>query len=104
MRSGEKTRYFNVVYNMDSQLRSMDNRDAFKAQMNSGAAGSMHGGVRPWGGPEEGESSMPTMRCAPGDHRKGFRDHEVRISLDGKKARGKAMWSIPARRAGWRRA
>ncbi|MCK7509122.1 MAG: hypothetical protein MZV70_37185 [Desulfobacterales bacterium] len=28
----QKTRYFNATYNMDSQLRSMGNRDAFKQQ------------------------------------------------------------------------
>src|SRR5271157_3657615 len=28
----QKTRYFNAIYNMDSQLRSMGNRDALKQQ------------------------------------------------------------------------
>ncbi len=93
----QKTRYFNATNNMDSQLRSMGNRDALKQQ----AKLRQHRVHAPLvydlgAGPEEGDLLnaddagvlLETME-------KGSIDHVVRINLAGKKARGKAMWSIP---------
>jgi hypothetical protein len=93
----QKTRYFNATNNMDSQLRSMGNRDALKQQ----AKLRQHRVHAPLvydlgAGPEEGDLLnaddagvlLETME-------KVSIDHEVRINLAGKKARGKAMWSIP---------
>jgi hypothetical protein len=93
----QKTRYFNATNNMDSQLRSMGNRDALKQQ----AKLRQHRVHSPLvydlgAGPEEGDLLnaddagvlLETME-------KVSIDHEVRINLAGKKARGKAMWSIP---------
>lgn len=93
----QKTRYFNAAYNMDSQLRSMDNRDAFKAQMNLRRRRVHAPVVYDLGaGPEEGELlNADDAGVLLETTEKVSVDQEVRISLDGKKARGKAMWSIP---------
>ena len=93
----QKIRYFNATNNMDSQLRSMGNRDALKQQTKL----RQHRVHAPLvydigAGPEEGDLLnaddagvlLETME-------KVSIDHEVRINLAGKKARGKAMWSIP---------
>jgi hypothetical protein len=93
----QKTRYFNAAYNMDSQLRSMGNRDALKQQ-----AKLRHHRVHTpvvydlGGGPEEGgllnaDDAGVLLETSV----KVSIDHEVKIDLAGKKARGKAMWSIP---------
>ena len=93
----QKIRYFNAIYSMDSQLRSMGNRDAIKQQMKLRRR-RIHAPVvyDIGGGPEEGDLLNAqdggilletTEKVSP--------DHEVKVSIDGKKARGKAMWSIP---------
>ena len=93
----QKTRYFNATNNMDSQLRSMGNRDALKQQTKLRQHRVHAPLVYDLGaGPEEGDLLnaddagvlLETME-------KVSIDHEVRINLAGKKARGKAMWSIP---------
>ena len=93
----QKTRYFNAIYNMDSQLRSMGNRDAIKAQMKLRRHRVHAPVVYDLGtGPEEGELlNADDAGLLLETTEKVSLDHEVRISLDGKKARGKAMWSIP---------
>ena len=93
----QKTRYFNATYNMDSQLRSMGNRDALKQQ----AKLRQHRVHAPLvydlgAGPEEGDLlNADDAGVLLETIEKVSIDHEVRINLAGKKARGKAMWSIP---------
>lgn len=93
----QKTRYFNAIYNMDSQLRSMGNRDAFKAQMKLRSHRVHAPVVYDLGaGPEEGELlNADDAGVLLETTEKVSLDHEIRINLDGKRARGKAMWSIP---------
>ncbi len=93
----QKTRYFNIVYNMDSQLRSMGNRDVLKQQMDL-RRHRVHAPVvyDLGGGPEEGDLlNADEAGVLLETSEKVSIDHEVRIDLDGKKARGKTMWSIP---------
>jgi hypothetical protein len=93
----QKTRYFNAANNMDSQLRSMGNRDALK-QQNKLRHHRVHAPlVYDLGsGPEEGgllnadDAGVLLMTSE-----KVSIDHEVKLDLSGKKARGKAMWSLP---------
>lgn len=93
----QKTRYFNATNNMDSQLRSMGNRDALKQQ----AKLRQHRVHAPLvydlgAGPEEGDLlNADDVGVLLETMEKVSIDHEVRINLAGKKARGKAMWSIP---------
>jgi hypothetical protein len=93
----QKTRYFNATNNMDSQLRSMGNRDALKQQTKLRqhrihaplvydlGAGPEDGGLL---NADDAGVLLETME-------KVSIDQEVKINLSGKKARGKAMWSIP---------
>jgi hypothetical protein len=93
----QKVRYFNAIYNMDSQLRSMGNREALKEQTKM----RRHRGHAPvvydiGEGPEEGE----ILNVGDGGllletTEQVSLDHEIKVSIAGKKARGKAMWSIP---------
>jgi len=93
----QKTRYFNATYNMDSQLRSMGNRDALKQQTKL----RQHRVHAPLiydlgAGPEDGDLlNADDAGILLETTEKVSIDHEVRINLAGKKARGKAMWSIP---------
>jgi len=93
----QKTRYFNATNNMDSQLRSMGNRDALKQQ----AKLRQHRVHAPLvydlgAGPEAGDLlNADDAGVLLETTEKVSIDHEVRINLAGKKARGKAMWSIP---------
>jgi hypothetical protein len=93
----QKTRYFNATNNMDSQLRSMGNRDALKQQTNLRKHRVHAPLVYDLGtGPEEGELlNADDAGILLETTEKVSIDHEVRINLAGKKARGKAMWSIP---------
>ena len=93
----QKTRYFNAIYNMDSQLRSMGNRDVLKAQMKLRRHRVHAPVVYDLGtSPEEGELlNADDVGVLLETTEKVSLDHEVRINLDGKKARGKAMWSMP---------
>jgi hypothetical protein len=93
----QRNRYFNAAYNLDSQLRSMGNRDALKQQMMLRRHRIHAPLVYDIGtGPEEGELlNADEIGLLLETSEKVAIDHEVRINLDGKKARGKAMWSIP---------
>jgi hypothetical protein len=93
----QKTRYFNATNNMDSQLRSMGNRDALKQQTNLRKHRVHAPLVYDLGtGPVEGELlNADDAGILLETTEKVSIDHEVRINLAGKKARGKAMWSIP---------
>jgi len=93
----QRTRYFNAIYNMDSQLRSMGNRHALKQQaklrqhrMNAPVVYDLGAG------PEKGDLlNVDDAGLLLETSEKVGIDHEVKINLSGKKARGKAMWSIP---------
>ncbi len=93
----QKTRYFNATNNMDSQLRSMGNRDALKQQTKLRQHRVHAPLVYDLGaGPEEGDLlNADDVGVLLETMEKVSIDHEVRINLAGKKARGKAMWSIP---------
>ena len=93
----QKTRYFNATNNMDSQLRSMGNRDALKQQTKLRQHRVHAPLVYDLGaGPEEGDLlNADDVGVLLETTEKVSIDHEVRINLSGKKARGKAMWSIP---------
>ncbi len=93
----QKTRYFNATNNMDSQLRSMGNRDALKQQTKLRQHRVHAPLVYDLGaGPEAGDLlNADDLGVLLETTEKVSIDHEVRISLSGKKARGKAMWSIP---------
>ncbi len=94
----QRIRYFNTVYNMDSQLRSMGNRDALKDRLKK----RRHTMETPVNydigqGPEpgtlvnvfdEGVLLKTSHKVAP--------DHEVVVMIAGTQARGKALWSIPS--------
>jgi hypothetical protein len=93
----QKVRYFNATYNMDAQLRSMGNRDALKQQMKLRRR-RIHAPVvyDVGGGPEEGELlNIQEEGILLETTEKVSPDHEVKLTIGGKKARGKAMWSIP---------
>jgi hypothetical protein len=93
----QKTRYFNAANNMDSQLRSMGNRDALK-QQNKLRHHRVHAPlVYDLGsGPEEGGLlNADDVGVLLMTSEKVSIDHEVKLDLSGKKARGKAMWSLP---------
>jgi hypothetical protein len=93
----QKTRYFNATNNMDSQLRSMGNRDALKQQTKLRQHRIHAPLVYDLGaGPEDGDLlNADEVGVLLETMEKVSIDHEVRINLAGKKARGKAMWSIP---------
>jgi len=93
----QKTRFFNAVYNMDSQLRSMDKRENFKQQAKLRKHYVHVPLVYDLGtGPEEGDLlNADDVGVLLETAEKVSIDHEVRIDLGGKKARGKAMWSLP---------
>jgi hypothetical protein len=93
----QKTRYFNATNNMDSQLRSMGNRDALKQQTKLRQHRVHAPLVYDLGtGPEEGDLlNADDLGVLLETMEKVSIDHEVRINLAGKRARGKAMWSIP---------
>jgi hypothetical protein len=93
----QKTRYFNATNNMDSQLRSMGNRDALKQQTKLRQHRVHAPLVYDLGaGPEAGDLlNADDLGLLLETTEKVPIDHEVRINLAGKKARGKAMWSIP---------
>ena len=93
----QRTRYFNAIYNMDSQLRSMGNRDALTQQTKLRQHRVHAPLVYDLGaGPEDGDLlNADDAGVLLETTEKVIIDHEVRITLSGKKARGKAMWSIP---------
>jgi hypothetical protein len=93
----QRTRYFNAIYNMDSQLRSMGNRETLKQQAKLRQHRVHAPVVYDLGtGPEAGGLlNADDAGLLLETSEKVSIDHEVKINLAGKKARGKAMWSIP---------
>ncbi len=93
----QKTRYFNAANNMDSQLRSMGNREALKQQTKLRKHRVHAPLIYDLGaGPVEGDLlNADDLGVLLETTEKVSIDHEVRITLSGKKAHGKAMWSIP---------
>lgn len=96
-RHEQKIRYFNAIYNMDSQLRSMGNRDAFKQQLKLRQRRIHAPVVYDIGeGPQTGDIlNMQDEGLLMETAEKVSPDHEVKVSIAGKNARGKTMWSIP---------
>jgi len=94
----QKIRYFNTVYNMDSQLRSMGNRDVLKDRLKK----RRHTIEAPVDydvgqGPETGTLiNVFDDGVLLKTSRKVALDHEVVVMIAGAQARGRAMWSIPA--------
>lgn len=95
----QKIRYFNVVYNMDSQLRSMGNRDVLKDRMRMRRHALKAPIIYDIGkGPEDGELlNVFENGVLLKTTEKVSIDHEVMITISGKSAKGKAIWSIPAK-------
>lgn len=96
-RAEQKVRYFNAVYNLDSQLRSMTNKDAHQKHMKFRRHRISAPVVYDTGeGPKAGD-----LLNIDGDGillktaEKISADREVKVSVSGKVARGKALWSIP---------
>ncbi|MRR14455.1 hypothetical protein EG833_03310 [archaeon] len=95
-RHEQKVRYFNAIYNMDSQLRSMDNKDALQKHLKFRHHRMGTPVVYDIGeGPEKGD-----ILNVDGDglllktQEKVTKDHEVCVSVSGKSARGKVRWSL----------
>ncbi len=95
-RHEQKIKYFNTIYNMDSQLRSMDNKGVFQKHLKFRHHRMSAPVVYDIGeGPEKGD-----LLNADGEglllktREKVTPDKEVRVSVSGKQARGKAVWSI----------
>lgn len=95
-RHEQKIRYFNTIYNMDSQLRSMENKDTLQQHLKFRRHRMSAPVVYDIGeGPENGD-----LLNADGEglllktQEKVSLDKEVRVSVSGKKARGKAIWSL----------
>ena len=95
-RHEQKVRYFNAIYNMDSQLRSMDNKDALQKHLKFRHHRMGTPVVYDIGdGPENGD-----ILNVDGDglllktREKVTRDHEVHVSVSGKTAKGKVRWSL----------
>ena len=95
-RAEQRIRYFNAVYNMDSQLRSMDNKDAHQKHMKFRRHRINHPVVYDIGeGPETGDLlNIDENGILLKTAEKISPDHEVKLSVSGKIARGKAVWSI----------
>jgi hypothetical protein len=92
----QKIRYFNTVYNMDSQLRSMGNRDILKDRMRK----RRHTMEAPVNydigqGPEAGTliNVFDDGVLLKTSHKVAL-DHEVVVMMSGCSVRGKAVWSI----------
>jgi hypothetical protein len=96
-RHEQKVRYFNAVYNMDSQLRSMDNKDAQRRHMKFRRHRINSPVVYDIGdGPESGDLlNINEDGILLKTSEKVSIDHEINISVSGKKIRGKTVWSIP---------
>ncbi len=95
-RHEQKIRYFNAVYNMDSQLRSMSNKDTLQRHMKFRRHRISAPVVYDVGdGPSTGDLlNVDENGILLKTTQKVSLDREVKISLAGKNARGKAIWSI----------
>lgn len=96
-RPAQKIRFFNAVYNMDSQLRSMNNKDARQKHMRFRRHRINTPVVYDIGeGPETGDLlNIDENGILLKTSEKVSPDQEVKVSVSGKTARGKAVWSIP---------
>lgn len=96
-RPAQKIRFFNAVYNMDSQLRSMNNKDARQKHMRFRRHRINTPVVYDIGeGPEPGDLlNIDENGILLKTSGKVSPDQEVKVSVAGKTARGKAVWSIP---------
>ena len=95
-RPTQRVRYFNTTYNMDSQLRSMTNRDTFREHLKFRHHRMETPVVYDIGvGPEPGEIlNVSEDRLLIKTREKVHVDQELKVSISGKSARGKALWSI----------
>ncbi|HPC48304.1 MAG TPA: hypothetical protein PLW83_09670 [Deltaproteobacteria bacterium] len=93
----QKTRYFNAVTSLDAQLRSMDNRSALMDQMRLRQHRARAPVVYDIGcGPEPGEIlNAEGLGIVLETSEKVSSECEVTLEVKGKRARGKALWSIP---------
>jgi len=98
-KAAQKVRYFNAVYNIDSQLRAMSNRDAYQQQLKL-RRHTMHASIvyDLGDGSEDGELlNVWDEGVVVQSAQKVTSDHEVKISVSGKSAQGKTLWSIQQR-------
>lgn len=95
-RHEQKIRYFNAIYNMDSQLRSMGNKDAHQQHLKLRQHRISAPVIYDIGdGPEDGNLlNADDKGLLLKTLEKVAVDKEVRVSVSGKKARGKAIWSL----------
>lgn len=95
-RHEQKIRYFNAIYNMDSQLRSMSNKDALLKHLKFRRHRMSAPVVYDIGkGPENGDVlNIDEDGILIATREKVQPDQEVRVTVSGKKARGKALWSL----------
>jgi hypothetical protein len=95
-RHEQKVRYFNAIYNLDSQLRSMGNKESHQRHLKFRRRRMTEPVVYDIGeGPETGDllnidEEWLLLKTAE----KVSPDREIRVSISGKQARGKAMWSV----------
>ncbi|MFY9399454.1 MAG: hypothetical protein WAR22_13930 [Desulfomonilia bacterium] len=95
-RHEQKVRYFNAVYNLDSQLRSMGNKELRQKHLKFRRRRMAEPVVYDIGeGPETGDllnvdEEWLLIKTAE----KVSPDKEIKVSISGKQARGKAMWSV----------
>ncbi len=95
----QRVRYFNAVSAMDAQLRSMGNREALKDQLRLRRRRVRVPVVYDLGsGPESGELlNAQGLGVVIETSGKVPVESEITIELQGKKARGRAMWSVAGR-------
>lgn len=95
-RHEQKIKYFNTIYNMDSQLRSMGHKDAYQQHLKFRHRRTEAPLVYDIGqGPEEGgllnaEDDNLLLKT----REKVSSNRDMKISIAGKTAKGKAVWSI----------
>jgi hypothetical protein len=92
----QKVRYFNTIYNMDSQLRGMSNKDAHQRHLQFRRHRMAAPVVYDIGeGPEQGDLlNIDEEGVLLKTAEKVSVDREIRVSVSGKQMRGKAMWSL----------
>ena len=95
-RHAQKVRYFNAIYNLDSQLRGMENKGAHQRRLKFRRRRMAAPVVYDIGkGPEKGDLlNIDEDGILLKTTEKVSVDREVRVSVSGKQARGKAMWSM----------
>jgi hypothetical protein len=91
-----KIKYFNTVYNMDSQLRSMEHKDAFQQHLKFRHKRTEAPVVYDIGfGPEQGNLlNAEDHSLLLKTQEKVASNKDVSISISGKTAHGKAVWSV----------